>query len=361
MPTRRDLLAGGAALLGAASLGACQPPEPSPPPDPVREALARGARWLGTQQDERGAFGSRTFGYLSLGQSLTPFALLALAELPSDLHPLPGDPGAALAAMLSMVDEQGALGFAAPAADYPVYASAMALHALARLSPSTLERHGAPLIAWLRGQQLQSGWEGHPGHGGFPMGSKAPLVPPEAGHVDLSMTRRCVEALAAVGAPLGDVVHFVLRCSAADGGFVYSPVERALNKGGCEGADCKGYGSATCDGLLALLAAGVPEDAPRVQQALTALKAAHRVDKNPGVAEAMGDFSIAMRFYYRAGSAQVFARLGGPEGWRAQLSEALLAEQKEDGRWQNESPLQKESDPIVATSLALVALSQVLS
>lgn len=361
MPTRRDILSGGAALLGAASLAACQPPEPSPPADPALEALARGARWLGTQQDERGAFGSRTFGYLSLGQSLTPLVLLALAELPRALHPLPGDPGKAMAAMLSMVDEDGALGFAGPAPDYPVYATAMAIRALAKLSPSTLERHGAPLIAWLKGQQLQAGWEGHAGHGGFPMGAKEALVPPEAGHVDLSMSRRSVEALRAVGEPIGAAVDFVLRCSTADGGFLYSPVDRALNKGGCQGADCKGYGTATCDGLLALLAAGVPQDAPRVQQALAALKAAHRVDKNPGVAENMGDFAMAMRFYYRAASARVFAQLGGPEGWEAQLSEALLAEQKPDGRWQNESPLQKESDPIVATSMAIIALSQLVS
>ncbi|MCB9744426.1 MAG: terpene cyclase/mutase family protein [Alphaproteobacteria bacterium] len=352
-PNRRELLSGGAALIGAASLAACTPPEP----DPLPEAMARGARWLWGQQDERGAFASKTFGFLALGQSLTPLALLALADVPPEILPTPKSAADAIAAMLSMVDEDGALGFAGPAPDYPVYATAMALSALARLSPSTLERWGPRLSGWLLKQQLRAGWEGHPGQGGFPMGSRAPLIPPEAGHVDLSMTRRAAEALRAVGVDPGPLGDFVLRCSAPDGGFIYSPVDLALNKGGCEGRVCAGYGSATCDGLLALLAVGVSTEAPRVQQALSALQAAHRVDRNPGVAENMGDFTIAMRFYYRAASAQVFHRLGGPEGWRAQLTQALLAEQQPDGRWQNESPLQKESDPIVATSFALMALA----
>ena len=54
------------------------------------------------------------------------------------------------------------------------------------------------------------------------------------------------------------------------------------------------------------------------------------------------------------------AQLGGAPGWKAALIEATLAEQKPDGRWENPSPLQKENDPIVATSLALTALARCL-
>ena len=70
----------------------------------------------------------------------------------------------------------------------------------------------------------------------------------------------------------------------------------------------------------------------------------------------MGDFATAMRGYYRAGAAAVFQRYGGPAGWQAALTEAVYAEQRPDGSWQNESPLQKENDPIVATAFAIQAL-----
>jgi len=70
----------------------------------------------------------------------------------------------------------------------------------------------------------------------------------------------------------------------------------------------------------------------------------------------MEAFGTAMRGYYRAASAEVFARLEGPSGWRESLVDAVLAEQAEDGSWRNESPLQKEDDPLVATGFAVQAL-----
>ncbi|MCB9762703.1 MAG: terpene cyclase/mutase family protein [Alphaproteobacteria bacterium] len=361
-PTRR-------AFLGAsAALAACTPAAPvaEPPiadaPD-IPAAVAAGARWLWAQQDPGGAFPSRTFGVLSAGQSLTPFVLLALSEVPPALHPFPAEAaGRALAAALGMVDDAGALGFAAAAPDYPVYATAMLVSAIARISPSALPKHTPPLLRWLGTQQYGEGWADHPALGGFGMGARVLPTPPDAGHVDLSMTRRALEAFAAAGQPgPGQALAFLARAQVDEGGFLYSPVDMALNKGGHADGRYRGYGSATCDGVLALLACGVTADDPRVQRALAFLHRVHRVDRNPGVDPQMSAFAQAMRGYYRAGAAAVFARLGGPEGWRPAMAAAIVAEQRPDGAWENPSALQKESDPLIATALALKALTKCLS
>lgn len=317
--------------------------------------LIQAAEFLWSQADPAtGLFGSHVVGLLSSGQSLTPFALLALAEVPEAFRPELAGKG--LASCLAALDE-GALGFHSSAPDYPTYATALLLSALAKLRPQHLAKEGKPMADWLLRTQFGPEWAGHPAEGGFGMGSKDRPQPPNPGHVDLSMTRRALEALAAFGTPSpGAALAFVRRCQTRDGSFVYSPVEDALNKGDRTEGPSRGYGSATADGLLALAACGVGAEDPQLQAALRYLQGVHRLDRNPGVPAEMGDFATAMRGYYRAGAAAVFQRYGGPAGWQAALTEAVYAEQRPDGSWQNESPLQKENDPIVATAFAIQAL-----
>jgi hypothetical protein len=270
--------------------------------------------------------------------------------------------------MLHTRDAHGALGFAADAPDYPVYATSLLLSCLGTVQPAGWEVAAAPSIAWLRGQQVteEAGWSGR-GLGGFPMGKPLPSPPGTALHLDLSMTRRAIEGLRATGATMDDpaIVEasvFVDHCRAPDGGFVYSPVEGALNKGETEGLVSQGYGSATTDGVLAMLACGYAKDNPLLVPAVAWLVANHRTDVNPGIGSGpLEGFAKAMRFYYRAGVAQVFAACGGPEGWREGLVAATLAEQRADGSFANGEPLQKEDDPVIATSFAVQALSACLS
>lgn len=352
--TRRALLRGGLALSFVPALGL-----PACAPSPAQDALARGARALWGLQAPDGLFPSREFGLLGRGQSLTPFALLALAGVPEAVLPFPRDAAArALQSLLALMSPQGAIGLADPAPDYPVYATALTVSALAVLDPAALTGPAQPLVAYLTGQQLTAGWEGSPGHGAFPMGGRDRPRPPQPGHVDLSMTRRAIEALTAAGTPVDPAaLGFVLRCGAPDGGFIYSPVEPTLNKSAEQDGVYEGYGSATCDGILALLALGRGAEDARVKAALARLQANHRADLNPNVAVEREMFARAMRFYYRAGAAQVFRRLGGPPGWQDGLIAALIAEQGQDGLWRNELALQKESEPIIATGFALLALS----
>jgi len=360
---RRFLTEAASALVVAATWLPARPGLASPG---ARDALVRAHAWLWRAQAQDGRFASATYGLLASGQSLTPFVLESLLQAPPPLvaahRP---DMARALDAALALCDERGALGFSGPVADYPCYATGLLLSCIGALKPEGWRDLAAPSIAWLRGQQLRAGdgWRGHPAQGGWGMGTRQPLAPPHAGHVDLSMTARVVAGLRAVGVPADDpalleVRDFVARCQTQDGSFVYSPVELALNKGLRDGAGRPlGYGSATTDGLQCLHALAQQETEP-AQRAAAWLRAHHRVDRNPGLEGGpMEPFAEAMRGYYRAGAARCLQRFGGPPGWQAQLARAIAAEQRSDGHLQSESPLQKEDDPLVATAFAAQALA----
>jgi hypothetical protein len=194
------------------------------------------------------------------------------------------------------------------------------------------------------------------------MGSLTLPSHPNTGHVDLSMTRRALQAFAAAGRPLGSAAHtdalgFVSRSQTSDGGFIYSSVTPGLNKAG----PGVGYGSATCDGLLALASLGVPDNDPRVRRGLAFLREIHRTDRNPGLSSGpFAGFAPAMKGYYRAAAADVFSRWGWAQGEAEAMVKAVLAEQLAGGSWRSEHMLQKEDDPLIATTFALQALTGAL-
>ncbi|MFT4623951.1 MAG: hypothetical protein ACI8PZ_002607 [Myxococcota bacterium] len=335
------MLAGGAALLVGCTCGRSA--------DPV---LERGVSALWALQAEDGGWHSRTYGFLAPGETLTAFALATLARVP-DLAPAAG-----LSRALSFLTERGrdgSLGLGGLASEYPTYATGLGLGCLARAGVEPAVQ--AAMRAWLLGQQ-RLGAQWGPADGGFPMGSAAapPVPPAHPGHVDLSMTRRAIEGLCAGGwsGPARDgALRYVRRSQRSDGSFVYSAVEDALNKGGRGDDGPQGYGSATADGVLAALALG---ERALAESGANALRQMHRLDGNPRLGQQHQGFVPAMRGYYLAGAAAVFAALGGPPGWAEALGEAVRAGQGADGLWRNPVTLQKEDDPLIASPLALSAL-----
>ncbi len=362
--SRREVLAAGTLLAAQGLFGVSAAFAGTPEADGAA-VLASALGWLEGQRSHDGRYPSRVYGLLKGGASTSPFVLLALDAAGA----LDGDAAAAsLAALAARCDESGALGLNEVVSDYPCYATGMMLFALSRhvdaAPPGLAERSRA----WLLDQQLSTrrGWQDHPALGGWGMGARSLRTPPDAGHVDLSMTRRVIEGLVASGLgpehpALLEARSFVARCQSEDGSFFYSPVELHLNKGETGPNERpRGYGSATTDGWHALAALGFAAE-PSAKQAHAWLLEHHRVDANPGVEGGpMHAFAEAMRGYYRAGSATVFARAGGPADWRAQLVDAIAADQREDGSFSNPNPLQKEDDPLIATAFAVVALAAAL-
>src|ERR1700736_5663934 len=80
-------------------------------PTTPQPALARAAQYLWSQQAADGGWHSHTYGLLRSGQSLTPFVLQALLEVPDGSEPLPrANVDRATAFIVKNTQSDGALG-----------------------------------------------------------------------------------------------------------------------------------------------------------------------------------------------------------------------------------------------------------
>jgi len=338
-------------LTAAAAAAGCSRPDKN---EPLRKA----AQWLWSQQAADGGFHSQTYGLLRSGQSLTPFVLDALGDLGrEDGVPAPsGGIDRGLAFIRKNTNADGALGMMDSATqDYPNYATALAVTAFVEAGRPGWERDIAPMVAHLRVQQFTEdhGWKhADPPFGGWGMGGPIHR-PPDAGHVDLSMTRFVLEALRDAGVPSSDpalqrALAFLERCQNPDGGFSFSTVNLETNKAGETNGRPNSYGTTTADGLLALRAAGVADTDPRAAGAMKWLLNHHQPDRAPGFdGSPRQSWAAGLRFYYAAAIKRAMPSLP-----------VQLPPQRDDGSFVNSSNQVKEDDPLIATGFALRALVQ---
>ncbi len=376
-------------------LGASCKRAPAPPHD-ATTMLRRATGYLWAKQGEDGGWHSEVHGLARSGQSWTPFILYHLLLVPDSLHALPDqETRRALAFIEARLDSSGALGLSDPLIrDYPVYATSYAV-----LAYTEAQRRGllgrrqqaqlARMTRYLLSQQMtarQGVASSYAAYGGWGLGGPPgeATVPAAAAHADLSHTRRALEALRAVGALDafgGPVVltaagRFLDRTqkqgeATYDGGFHYAPALPALNKAGLHAPGDttpeapRSYATATCDGLLALLAAGYAPDGKEVQGAIAYLAAQDTLARATGLPPARSAWSEIMFFYHLAGRAEVYHRLGwrrrAGASWQEEIVALLSARQRPDGSFLNpQGAPNKEDDPLIATTLALIALTRAL-
>jgi hypothetical protein len=322
-----------------------------------RSPLQRAAEYLWAQQARDGGFHSSTYGLLRSGQSLTPFVLDALLSVPGSVMPArPAAVDRALGFIRKNTNSAGSLGqMDETAADYPNYATALAVTAMVKARRGTVANDIAPMLAHLRAQQFSeaNGWDaGDPPFGAWGMGGPIHR-PPEAGHVDLSMTRYVLEALRAGGISPSDpaitrALVYLQRSQNPDGGFYFSTVTPEINKAGETNGRFASYGTATADGLLSLRAAGIAETDDRIQQALKWLKEHHREDRAPGFeGTAREAWGSGLRFYYACAISRAVPDLP-----------VQLPPQAPDDSFRNDKKLVKEDDPLIATPFAVHVLAR---
>lgn len=245
--------------------------------------------------------------------------------------------------LMTNTDAQGCVG---TEKDFPNYATALTVMALLQWKPVEYERSVDRLVKYLIKAQLDEGegWkEDEPQFGGWDLGRPQDR---QARREDISVTSYVLEALAAAKVPKDHACFkkariFLDRCRNADGGFNFAP---GVGKAATDNEPLRSYGSATCDGLRALRAAGL--DAAGTTKWVDE----HRtVEKNPGfVRPTDAHWDKAVFYYYLRSLAAV-----SPGRDIARKLESL---QQSDGSWKNDEPAMKEHDPVAATALALWTL-----
>ncbi|MBI5850563.1 MAG: hypothetical protein HZB39_05915 [Planctomycetes bacterium] len=337
------------AALAVASAGAC-----ARSPD---EAEALAAHWLESRQSDDGAFRSPAYGVLRAGLSTTALVAAALDATPG---PLPARYRVAIEKAL------GFLGRAAEdeaASDYPNYTAALRLRVLGTRRPDAWRVSADRIVARLRAVQCGEARgvaRSSDEHGGFDLGATTVALPQGAAAPDLSTTAWVCEGLRAVDVAaddplLADARAFALRCSTPDGGFSFFPP--SPHRPGKAG-DGIAYGTATADGLRALIACGVPRDDPRVLAARRWLEARGDPSRVPGFDDAHAAFADGLRAYWLASAALALRAAGGTPALRDAVRSEAACLLRGDGSWANPSSLMKEDDPLVATSLLLFALAR---
>jgi len=326
------------------------------------------------------------------GQALTPFVLYTLLIAPRTSCPPPADAvERALGFLRRHVDGQGRLGAEdRDVLEYPNYSTAYGLRCLVRAG----SRDDRPLIEKMRARLVAEQFAPASGfteeslaYGGWGFGGARD--PAHPGHMDLSHTRKVLQALRETGTGEADVFdralvflrlmqrdpsetrpHPTPRSGVADpprglrfdGGFFFSPIVLDANKGVVL-ADERGsfhgsYATATGDGVLALLAAGLPRGDRRVQAARDWLVGHEALDRPDGIPQdGPQAWDQALDFYHLAVRAEAYAALGLSERLAERMPRVLGPRQRRDGSFANErNHLMKEDDPLLATTLAVAAL-----
>ena len=358
--------------------------------DAVDRSLASATRALIAAQSADGTWRSRNYGALKDGLSLTPNVLKAVVFA----RAVEGSEAArrrGVEYLAARVRDDGTIDAGPFGFTFPVYSAAEAVIVLSRVEFETA-RTGPVRRAWLdalRTRQLTEafGWTPADAPYGAWGDAASPSVKSGVGpsaDADLSSTLFAVGALRIAGASDDEpsvrmALSFVMRCQnfggddprLDDGGFFFTLTDPVRNKAGVAGTDRRSlvryhsYGSATADGLRALLRCGLPPSHPRVVAARRWLERHFSATHNPGVFEAAREDERDATYYYYAWSvAHALRALGGrmQEGegretaWAAALSRELIRRQRADGTWSNRFTASKEDDPLVATPFALGAL-----
>jgi hypothetical protein len=354
-------------------------------------AIKQTADFLWRQQNEDGAWHSQTHGLLKGGQAYTPFLLHILLQVPDSIFKAP--PGKISKSLQFIRQKMSAQikGEYGLVLEYPVYSAAYSLQVLRKLNLSEDQKLIAELRQYLINQQFTEKRNispTHPAYGGWGFGETR-LAEGEVGHVDLSVTRRVLEALALDSIPLEvkqKARNFLLYVQKNpidkrpqpladtslkknqplfyDGGFYYSPIILGANKAKFDEKNpayqpfIRSYATATCDGLLAYLAMKESADSEPFTSAKAWLFKNESYDFPPGIPQNEPErwFEV-MVLYHLAVRSEVYQKINSPNKWAKKMQKVLEKYRQNNASYSN--PLgarNKENDPLLGSAFALQVL-----
>jgi len=356
----------------------------------ARAAIARGLDFLRAAQDPSGAW-MRSASAAPTDQpdkpspvavAITAMAVRAFAQSGASIESHP-EFARGIQFVLDAQDELGSFG----AGSMDNYVTSAVVSGLAAVDEPTVEQQLVMARRYLEGLQWDQAegvsprqdWFGGAGYG-------------RNGRPDLSNTQMMLEAFYDAGISPDDPVFqkalaFLQRAqnlkavnpnewAGDDGGFVYTPAnggESFASENAGEGRygeivpdgaarSLRSYGSMTYAGFKSLLYAGLSPDDLRVRAAFDWIRMHFTFDENPGLGQQ------GLYYYYHAMAralrvAQQDA-ITGDDGvarhWRAEMIDAILSRQREDGSWINDADRWMEGDPELVTIYAVLALQEAI-
>lgn len=347
-------------------------------------ALEKGLAFLAKAQDRDGGWHSQTYGQLKGGAAITCFVLDAFSRAPRELREQHAaaiergyeflQPGFMKRRTVACPD--GSL-------DHPTYGGALWLLSRRRMQLASGEMQRSDLLAYLVAAQVAEsrGFEKEsPSYGGWDFLGQGDAEGVTTG-TNISVTCLVLEALAneltsegalkqrrEIQSAISRATSWIEHCQQADGGFCFTPEPMSLNNKAEYKDDARqqprSYGTATCDGIRALLACGARHDDPRVKKGATWLAKRPSLELVPGFETLPPEagWQRGLRYYYYASLASVLPVLSQPEqaARRKALLLMLLKLQRADGSFVNESDRMRENDPLIATGLGVVGLGELL-
>lgn len=381
------------ALLSALAAGQTTRPASDDALDPAHTAAARklidgGVEYLLTRQDAEGAWDLGGGTARPAATALVLKAVLQHPEYDADSPPV----RRGFDVLLRYRQEDG--GIYQPGEGLATYTTAVAVMAMTAADRPRLREPIREAVGHLRGLVIESGsrtpggqvvGEDHPMRGGVSYGSRH-------GRPDLSNVGMWMETMHQAGVPGDDpdmqkVLGFVTRTQnftetnerpwalvgPNDGGFIYAPAVRddlasgESKAGPAPAGGLRSYGSMTYTGFKSMLYADVERSDRRVRAAFDWIREHWRLDSNPNMPHARSRQGL---YYYYLVFARALRRWGEPvitdvEGerhnWRHELIDTLAERVRPDGSWVNEADRWFESNPVLVTSYAVLALQETLN
>ena len=323
----------------------------------VLEAINKGLEWLEKQQEDSGLFRHHP--------GITGLAVTAFLRHPHNQYAEADNPfiQKAIKVLLATQQPDGGIYNVEMQPALPNYNTSVSLMALSSAKNPEYDEAITKAQRFIKSLQVTD--ESDVYFGGIGYGSR------ESVH-DLSNMSFAIQALKESGDDDPEVwdkaIKFLERTqnrsetndqdwAGDDGGFIYAP------DGESKAGDHRSYASMTYAGLLSFIYAEVDRDDPRVQAAVDWITKHFTVEENYGM-EMQGLFynyhtmAKALKTY---GESTIVDAKGVSHDWYRELAEKLIAEQKPEGFWVNESSRWMERDPVLVTSYAVIALATAYS
>ncbi len=332
----------------------------------VKESISDALHWLATQQQSDGRFADTsvvnddgTTGTQGIQPALTALVVYGIARSPFAAEMRNSDMmRRAISYIRENVKPDGGIYREAFASTYQTSVCLSALAALKDPSNAPIVAAAQRYLKSLQAAEQAGLTPSNLSYGGWGYSEAAR-------EADLSNLQFALSALKESGLTSDDPVwekatKFVERCQniKVDGGFIYRPGE---SKAGVdEKGNYRSYLSMTYAGLLSFIYCDVARDDPRVRAAVQWLAKHYNLQENFPI----GKQGLYYSYHTMAKALAAYGQRtftdaeGKKHDWSRELALALLTKQSPQGFWVNESSRWFETDRVLVTAYAILALSE---